>query len=116
MKDIKRSCGLTLFAVIISVYYAVEHLEHYLIKFINSYFIFALFYLMVGCFMYVLDSGFFKTFTTGYRKLIKVSFLNQPYQHEEAHEPGTSFLYTWPLIWSGLIGFGITLLISVTFF
>ena len=116
MLDFKRSCGLTFFAVIISVFYAVEHIENYLLKFINCYFIIALFFLMVGCFMYVLDSGFFKNFISSYRKLIKVSFFNKSHHHEDIKVDGTDFLYTWPLIWAGLTGFIVTLLISLTFF
>ncbi|MDF2557090.1 MAG: hypothetical protein K0R71_918 [Bacillales bacterium] len=117
MKDVKRSSGLTFFAVIISVFYAVEHIEEYLLQFINCYFFIALAYLMIGCFMYVLDSGFFRNFTSAYRKLIKASFSNPSYSDDEIiKNPGTNSLYTWPLIWSGLAGLVITLFISLTFF
>lgn len=117
MIDVKRNSGLTFFAVIISVFYAVEHIEEYLLQFINCYFFIALAYLMIGCFMYVLDSGFFRNFTSTYRKLFKASFSNPSYPYEEViKESRTKSLYKWPLMLSGLTGITITLLISLTFF
>ena len=116
MEDFKRWCGLTFFAIIISVFYAVENIDEYLLKFINSYFVFALFFLTIGCFMYVLDSGFFRNFTTAYRKMMRNSFSKQSHFEDDIRKTGPDFLYTWPLIWSGVTGFILTLIISLTFF
>ena len=110
--------------LLISIIYSIFLQNHFLLAFIDAYFMIGLFYICAGAILYVIGGGFFSVFSYSFKKFWKLSSKKEEYIAELEGEPEQkgpnmevlTFSWTSPLLYSGILSCVITFICSIIFF
>ena len=121
---LKKYLILNGLGLLISIIYPIVSQNHFLLGFINAYFLIGLFFVCTGAILYVIGGGFFSVFSYSFKKFWKWNSKKEEYISElesDSEQKGPnmeilSFSWTGPLLYSGLFSCVITFICSIIFF
>lgn len=98
--------------------------NHFLLAFIDAYFLIGLVYVCAGAILYVIGGGFFSIFSYSFKKFWKINSKKEEYLSElegESDQQGPNmevltFSWTSPLLYSGIFSCVFTFICSLIFF